>query len=286
MQGACTMCPSKCLNTEHRAEHIRYVSKSWKVYESDGFLQSKYKEAKGKQQSAQQFIKRCTERIEEVRKVTLVFVKKVRRCIKRIREIALKPNPLSSENYIELLIESEKKKGRDFVKERITSLMQLKLKVQEQAKLEYALQDENYNPMTDTDIQIFNFSTDMDICQQALQIQADFQNAQIEDSSAAAGESSPEALSNPVEDNSDPKVLKGSKEEVAEREALNVTIIGIHYRMGMTLAKLHQCQAEKLELESHHSNIEPSIIFTYQVCEQKVTESYKKHRETEFNMPY
>ena len=58
--------------------------------------------------TAEQIIEECANRILEVRNETLDFVEKARRCIARLNEIALRPDPLSPVDYIDLMIETER----------------------------------------------------------------------------------------------------------------------------------------------------------------------------------
>ena len=73
-------------------------------------LRNSYEEALGKKMTAEQIIEECANRILEVRNETLDFVERARRCIARLDEIALRPDPLSSVDYIDLMIEAEKHK--------------------------------------------------------------------------------------------------------------------------------------------------------------------------------
>ena len=60
--------------------------------------------------TAEQIIEECANRILEVRNEILDFVEKARRCIARLDEIALRPDPLSCVDYIDVMIEAEKLK--------------------------------------------------------------------------------------------------------------------------------------------------------------------------------
>ena len=73
-------------------------------------LRKSYEEALGKKLTAEQIIEECANRILEVRNETLDFVEKARRCIARLNEIALRPDPLSTVDYIDIMIENEKHK--------------------------------------------------------------------------------------------------------------------------------------------------------------------------------
>ena len=76
--------------------------------------------------TAEQIIKECQERIDEVGDETVRLVEKARGCIERLDKIALKPDPLSTDDYIDLMIEAEKAKAGDELTKRIQALMQLK----------------------------------------------------------------------------------------------------------------------------------------------------------------
>uniref|UniRef100_A0A3P9C8P3 AIG1-type G domain-containing protein n=1 Tax=Maylandia zebra TaxID=106582 RepID=A0A3P9C8P3_9CICH len=52
------------------------------------------------------------------------------KCLNRLREIALKPNPLSTPEYIDMLIEGEKYEGKPGWKRRVQSLMEMKEKAE------------------------------------------------------------------------------------------------------------------------------------------------------------
>ena len=57
---------------------------------------------------------------------TVKLVEKARRCIEKLDKIALKPDPLSTNDYIDLMIETEKAKAGEKLTKRIELLMQLK----------------------------------------------------------------------------------------------------------------------------------------------------------------
>ena len=140
IQVPCTSCPSKCLTTEHKIEKYQYVFKNRLVYQTHEDIQRKYERAKGKKMNAEQLLQECASKIMEVREETQQFIKETRRCINRLTEIALKPNPLESmEDYIDLLIENETRHGSH-------STMMTLLQFQEQIKQRKAILDEKSDP--------------------------------------------------------------------------------------------------------------------------------------------
>ena len=78
--------------------------------------------------TAQQIIIECTERLERVREQTLTFVQQAEGCIYKLNEIALKPESLSTEAYIDLMIEAERARSEEDQARRIQALTQIKEK--------------------------------------------------------------------------------------------------------------------------------------------------------------
>ena len=78
--------------------------------------------------TAQQIIIECTERLEQVREQTLTFVQQAEGCIHKLNEIALKPESLSTEAYIDLMIEAERARSGEDQARRIQALTQIKEK--------------------------------------------------------------------------------------------------------------------------------------------------------------
>ncbi|KAM3603996.1 uncharacterized protein V6R79_005003 [Siganus canaliculatus] len=76
--------------------------------------------------------------IEEYEQVQLEAVRLMERSsqsLNRLKEIALKPNPLSAPEYIDLLIETEKCEGKPGWKKRVKSLMAMRQKAEVMAKV-------------------------------------------------------------------------------------------------------------------------------------------------------
>ena len=58
------------------------------------------------------------------------------KCLNRLKEIALKPNPLSTPEYIDMLIEGEKSEAKPRWKERVQALMHMREKAEFMAKVD------------------------------------------------------------------------------------------------------------------------------------------------------
>ncbi|XP_071164334.1 uncharacterized protein [Mytilus edulis] len=106
--GHCTVCPEKCFWDIHRNNDFRFETYSVKV-------KSSYEELKRKYLLARIGKERQTSVVDSVKLAFKQLYKKVQkmmndvRCyINKLNEIALRPNPLSDVDYIDLLIQSEK----------------------------------------------------------------------------------------------------------------------------------------------------------------------------------
>ena len=112
-EGNCKVCTGKCSWNEHR--NLPYSEKNKMVQE------------KRTSHDMLQTLERC---LNELRLKVLSDMYKVRQCLRRLDEIAFKPNPLTEVQYIELLIENEKKEGRAGWMDRVRAFEDVKKKAE------------------------------------------------------------------------------------------------------------------------------------------------------------
>ena len=137
----CVKCPRQCRVSAHKIELWCFVFKQEQVTKTLKDLI--YEEAEGKRRDANQIIKERKQEIGRVQYETFQFVFNARRCIARLGKIALKPNVMSAVEYIDLLIENEKRRGDMKSK----SLLELRRKAaQERKEIKEKLLDETFNP--------------------------------------------------------------------------------------------------------------------------------------------
>ena len=105
--ASCRHCPYYCSFSIHEKQPCKYVMESVKVTRTSSELKRRYEEAEGKKLSAKQLIERCNDEFDVVQTATLQLMERARKCLKRLDEIALKPNPLSTTDYIDLMIQEE-----------------------------------------------------------------------------------------------------------------------------------------------------------------------------------
>ena len=73
-----------------------------------------------------QVLRRIRDEIDNLNSTVLMLIDQVRHCLQRLEEIALKPNPLSTVDYIDLLIQTEENEAKPGWKDRIKSLQEIR----------------------------------------------------------------------------------------------------------------------------------------------------------------
>ncbi|CAL8347481.1 unnamed protein product [Merluccius merluccius] len=132
--GKCTVCPGKCdwnihFNQKYRWDYVK--EKQMKTVQD---LKEKYEKATKAKITVQQLIENLEEEIANLQDAILNLMDTSSGCIARLKEIALRPNPLSTPEYIDLIIEVEKSEAKEGYLARIQSLETMKEKAQIIAK--------------------------------------------------------------------------------------------------------------------------------------------------------
>ena len=124
--GSCVVCSKKCHWTEHK--NLPYVWEFEKIVETrtSEDLKRKYESATEGKSKVESMIGKLDEELEKMHEDVMNNILKAQQCIRRLDEIALKRNPLSNVEYIELLIESEKQTANHGWKQRIQYLEEAK----------------------------------------------------------------------------------------------------------------------------------------------------------------
>ena len=118
--GKCRICPRKCIWSEHKNRPYLIEYKVVTETRTQEDLKKKYHEAALEKATTQRMITCLDESLLEVHFQVLTKIKQAQQSARRLDEIALKPNPLSEVEYIELLIASERRNTSPGWKERIT----------------------------------------------------------------------------------------------------------------------------------------------------------------------
>ncbi|XP_030016532.1 uncharacterized protein LOC115437481, partial [Sphaeramia orbicularis] len=134
--GNCRECPKKCIWSVHYNQKYRWVYKEVKEKRTVKELKEKYLKAKEAKSPIQALISKLKDEYKLVQNQVVELMKKSSRCLNRLKEIALKPNPLSTPEYIDMLIESEKSEHKLGWKKRVQALTHMREKAEMMAKVE------------------------------------------------------------------------------------------------------------------------------------------------------
>ncbi|KAI9550834.1 hypothetical protein GHT06_005415 [Daphnia sinensis] len=122
----CRICPEKCIWNMHANQPYRWEYVAEKQATSSDAIKQKYETELKKKLTAEELVKVLEHDIDVNNKTVLQRVDIVSRCIQRLDEIALRPNPFSTPQYIDLIIDAEQQEKRVGFKERIESLKKLR----------------------------------------------------------------------------------------------------------------------------------------------------------------
>ena len=117
--GNCRICPRKCYWSEHRNHPYLIEYKLVTETRTVEDLKQKYHKAVEGKATAEKMMRSLDESLQKVHLQVLTMIKQAQHSVRRLDEIALKPNPLTEVEYIEVLIESEKRGAKPGYQQRI-----------------------------------------------------------------------------------------------------------------------------------------------------------------------
>ncbi|XP_067833753.1 uncharacterized protein, partial [Heptranchias perlo] len=127
----CTVCPGKCIWSVHYNQKYRFDYKTRKEKRTYRELKAKYEKASGEKMSQQKIMEKLQQELTAVQNILCELIEKSSESILKLDEIALRPNPLSTPDYITQMIQSEEMEKIPGYLERIQSLNE----VREQAEI-------------------------------------------------------------------------------------------------------------------------------------------------------
>ena len=127
-RGNCVECKSKCPLSAHVREGFYWGSETVKEKRTFKELKEKYEMASKAAMSIADIIKQMELEYARLHEEVVRLMERAAQCLNTLKEIALKPDPLSMPEYIDLLIEAEKSEAKPGYLERINKLMELKKK--------------------------------------------------------------------------------------------------------------------------------------------------------------
>ena len=117
--GNCRICPRKCNWSAHRNHPYLIEYKLVTETRTVEDLKQKYHKAMQGKATAEKMMRSLEESLQKVHLQVLTMIKQAQHSVRRLDEIALKPNPLTELEYIEVLIESEKRGAKPGYQQRI-----------------------------------------------------------------------------------------------------------------------------------------------------------------------
>ncbi|XP_072163215.1 uncharacterized protein [Diadema setosum] len=142
--GTCAVCPGKCpwhvhFNMDYRFEY--YTEKEIGTYEN---IQRRYNEATGKKLSKLQLVNKIHAEFVRVEEGVRRLIDKSHKSLKRLKVIALSPNPLSSIlDYLDIMIKTEESDAKPGWTNRIKALKDLANKEKIRSNI---AKEENFQP--------------------------------------------------------------------------------------------------------------------------------------------
>lgn len=124
--GMCTVCPGKCIWSVHFNQTYKWDYVKVKEKQTVQELKEKYEKATKEKLTIQDLIERQEEEIVRLQERIVTLMDQSSQCITRLQEIALRPNPLTTPEYIDMLIEGEKSEAKEGYQARIQSLEAMK----------------------------------------------------------------------------------------------------------------------------------------------------------------
>ena len=131
----CTVCNGRCSWEQHKSMQYYFTTERKQVTRTSEDLKRRYQDASGKVKSATEIIDEMVDEFEAVQIKIIGITEVLRKSINKLNEIALKPNPLSTGEYIRILIESEKSTAEPGWQDRVNHLNQVKEKVDSLAEV-------------------------------------------------------------------------------------------------------------------------------------------------------
>ncbi|KAK8732572.1 hypothetical protein OTU49_006827 [Cherax quadricarinatus] len=125
----CRVCPEKCYWDIHKSMKFIYEHTWIKETRTVQELLDRYEKASKLKLDKEDAIKAIENDINQHAQSLIGTIKEAQSHVERLEEIALKPNPLSTKEYIDLMIESEKMQKRHNFEKRIELLVKLKEEV-------------------------------------------------------------------------------------------------------------------------------------------------------------
>lgn len=124
--GYCKVCPDKCFWQKHANTPYVFSYTEVKVKKTYANMLQKYRDASGTLPSQEQVLRNLGNELNKLIDTVEDMMIVVKDCNERLAEIALRPNPLSMTEHIDLMIQAEELEKKDGFIERIKTLKEFR----------------------------------------------------------------------------------------------------------------------------------------------------------------
>lgn len=124
--GKCRICIGKCIWSDHKNTPYIFKYSLEKVKKTYTEMKKKYEQAKGSKLTHETYIEELTYDVDYLFENVKLMMAEMNRCKSRLKEIALRPDPLSVVEHIELMIEAEETEKQPGFRRRIKILYEFK----------------------------------------------------------------------------------------------------------------------------------------------------------------
>ncbi|XP_058628196.1 uncharacterized protein LOC131538367 isoform X1 [Onychostoma macrolepis] len=128
--GKCTVCAGKCAWNVHFNQQYKWTYVTEKRQGTYQDLKKRFEAAHGQVMSKEKIFEELENELRVFQGIVAGLIEKSQKSLERLQDIALKPNPLSTPDYIDLMIESEKHEAKPGFQDRIQSLMEVREKAE------------------------------------------------------------------------------------------------------------------------------------------------------------
>ena len=126
--GNCKVCSSKCSWKQHKNTPYIFEFVTEKVKKTYQEKLAKYEKATGEKLTHEKLIEKMTQELDDLTYQIQYMMAEVNDCNNRLKQIALRPDPLSMTDHIDLMIEAEKQEKRVGYEGRIRMLNNIRQK--------------------------------------------------------------------------------------------------------------------------------------------------------------
>lgn len=124
--GNCRICIEKCIWSNHKNTPyiFKYITETVKKTYAE--MKERYEEAQGKTLTHEKYIEELTYDVDELFELIMTMMSDMNACKTRLKEIALRPDPLTAVEHIDLMIQSEELEKQTGFLDRVRMLKEMR----------------------------------------------------------------------------------------------------------------------------------------------------------------